>query len=77
MALAIVICDSSSIASSQLTLPHGHPAFPTRPHFTLGEQQLPRHYPTPHQEGGSMRRVWEHTRELEREKMSWCYLFIV
>lgn len=69
MAPATVICDSSSIASSQLapthyplsSPPNGHPAFPPKSpllHLTHIHEQ----------EGGSMRRVQEHTREQGRER---------
>lgn len=70
MAPATVICDSPSIASSQLALPLPSP--PLSPQWTpcIPSKSPPLlHLPHIHeQEGGSMRRVQEHTREQERER---------
>lgn len=68
MAPATVICDPSSIVTLPPP-PYGHQALPKSPDFTLGEQQPPPPPTPPHeQEGGSMRKVREHTSELERGK---------
>lgn len=75
MAPATVICDSFVFASSKPTQPTPTPLWtPATPHFSP-------HYTSVTaliygREGGSMRSVWEHSRELERENVI-PYLFIV